>query len=408
MSGYVSPTLLNLVDESVRTEFVASVNHDSADPYKTVVSLASLPFNIIGVISGSELGVEVTDFLTEQLGVPSNGTEMTNARRDKYQMGEAVRRAGVRAVKQARVQSWSELEAFLEDLRPNPFKLVLKPIRSAGSDNVYLCESSAEAKQKFEQIIGSQNQLGFQNEAVVAQEFLDGKEYVVDGVSRDGKHKIIAIWEYDKRTFNGFNFVYFGMGSVSGFSPEGSSLASYMCKVLDSLNIRHGASHGEVILTKSGPCLVEVGARCHGCEGTFMPLADRVWGYNQVGALVSATLSQTEFDSLPDVCGDEKEFGFKVDFVSNREGKLIGFKHLEDMEKLPSFMRFDVMPKIGDEIHLTIDCFTAVGSCTLVHKNMQQVLQDHAAIRQYELDMFIVEKHDESQEKKHRPKKAGP
>lgn len=264
MSGFMSPTLLNLVDESIRTEFVASVNHDSADPYKTVVSLASLPFTIIGILSGSELGVEVTDFLTEQLGVPSNGTEMTNARRDKYQMGEAVRRAGVRAAKQARVQSWSEMEAFLEDLRPNPFKVVLKPIRSAGSDNVYLCESVEETKHKFEQIIGSQNQLGFQNEAVVAQEFLEGKEYVIDGACRDGASKVIAIWEYDKRFFNGFNFVYFGMGSVSGVSPLGASLAAYTTKVVAALNIRHGAFHGEVIMTKTGPCLVEIGARCHG------------------------------------------------------------------------------------------------------------------------------------------------
>lgn len=29
-----------------------------------------------------------------------------------------------------------------------------------------------------------------------------GKEYVVDQVSKDGVHKIVAIWEYDKRQIN--------------------------------------------------------------------------------------------------------------------------------------------------------------------------------------------------------------
>ncbi len=42
-------------------------------------------------------------------------------------------------------------------------------------------------------------------------EYLDGTEYVVDSVSRDGVHRICAIWEYDKRSVNGANFVYFGM-----------------------------------------------------------------------------------------------------------------------------------------------------------------------------------------------------
>lgn len=136
-----------------------------------------------------------------------------------------------------------------------------------------------------------------------------------------------------------------------------------------------------------------------------MPLADRVWGYNQVGALVAATISQTEFDELPDVCGDEKEFGFKVDFVSHASGKLVGFKHMEKMEKLKSFMRFDVLPKIGDMMHVTIDCFTACGSVTLVHKSKQQVDEDHAKIREWEKEMFVVEASDEKAEK---IKRVGP
>ena len=389
-SGYVTPALLNLVDASVRTDFVASVAHDSSDPYKTIQSLRALPFDIIGAISGSELGIEVTDFITEALGIPTNGTELTNARRDKYQMGECVRRHGVRATKQARVQAWPEVQTFLGDLRPNPFKVIIKPIRSSGSDHVYLCTSESELRQRFDEILGQKNQLGFVNDAVVVQEFLDGKEYVVDSVSRRGQHKIVALWEYDKRVFGGFNFVYFGMASVSGHSEVGKALCNYTFQVLDALNIREGAGHGEVIMTRDGPCLVEIGARCHGCEGTFMPLADRCWGYNQVGATVDATVSEDDFNALPDVCGDEMEFGFKVDFVSNVSGTLQRIDFLDEMSKLPSFVQFDVLPKVGDEVKVTQDCFTAVGSVTLAHKERSVVEADHAKIREWEKSMFVV------------------
>src|SRR5271170_4696867 len=98
------------------------------------------------------------------------------------------------------------------------------------------------------------------------------------------------------------------MASVNGKSEVGRALSEYTTKVLDALNIVEGAGHGEVIMTKDGPCLVEIGARCHGCEGTFMPLSDRVWGYNQVGALVSATVSQADFDAIPDLCSDCFEY----------------------------------------------------------------------------------------------------
>ena len=46
------------------------------------------------------------------------------------------------------------------------------------------------------------------------QEYLEGTEYVVDTVSRDGEHKVAAVWEYDKRPVNNAAFVYFAIHSI--------------------------------------------------------------------------------------------------------------------------------------------------------------------------------------------------
>ena len=45
--------------------------------------------------------------------------------------------------------------------------------------------------------------------AVLVQEWIEGVEYAVDTVSRDGEHKVTAMWKYDKRPVNGGPFVYF-------------------------------------------------------------------------------------------------------------------------------------------------------------------------------------------------------
>lgn len=42
----------------------------------------------------------------------------------RYTMGEAIRSAGLRAVKQQLCSKWAEVVAFLDDLNPQPFKYV--------------------------------------------------------------------------------------------------------------------------------------------------------------------------------------------------------------------------------------------------------------------------------------------
>ncbi|CAN0293935.1 unnamed protein product, partial [Discosporangium mesarthrocarpum] len=38
----------------------------------------------------------------------------------------------------------------------------------------------------------------------------------------------------------------------------------------------------QIKYTSRGPCLVEVGSRCHGGEGTWQPIAQECMGYTQV------------------------------------------------------------------------------------------------------------------------------
>lgn len=178
---------------------------------QTLAALQALPFEIIAVMAGAETGVELADSLSARMGLRSNGEAKSLARRNKYVMGEAVRQSGVRAVKQRACTSAPQVIEFLASLTAVPLKCVVKPVQSAGTDDVFLCSSEEEALTAFSRIFMKRNGLGLVNESVLVQEFLAGKEYVIDKVSRDGVHKLVAIWEYDKRSVNNANFVYFGM-----------------------------------------------------------------------------------------------------------------------------------------------------------------------------------------------------
>jgi hypothetical protein len=202
------------------------------------------------------------------MGLRSNGEEGSIARRNKYHMGEKVRSAGVRAVGQRLCRSPQDLKEFLltllnssgkmimtiNDLTDDTIiKCVVKPVQSAGSDDVFLCNTVEEALVALSRISGKKNGLGLVNDGALCQEFLAGKEYVIDKVSLDGVHKLIAIWQYDKRVCNGANFVYFGMKLVSSESQRSQDLVAYSSQVLNALGIRQGPSHMEVMWCGADP-----------------------------------------------------------------------------------------------------------------------------------------------------------
>ena len=184
------------------------IQHDDTNPdsmsalEETITKLKEVSHPIVAILPGAETGVLLADKLADKLKTRTNPLYLSTARRNKYVMGETIRKAGVRAVKQTIASDWEQAKEFLREWNPDPYKVIVKPNQSAGSDDVFLCNSEEDVKRGFDKINGAINGLGVVNEGVLIQEFLEGKEYVVDSVSRDGKHKVMAIWEYDKRHVN--------------------------------------------------------------------------------------------------------------------------------------------------------------------------------------------------------------
>jgi biotin carboxylase len=262
-------TMKNLIPQNLILEFDRIITFDEG-----VERIASLlqdsQYNLMAVMAGAETGVELADKLSSRLGLRTNGTDYSLARRNKFHMGETIRRAGVRAVRQVKATTWGEIASFLKEWDPSPFEVIAKPIDSAGSEDVTLCRSVTELQDAFGHIMGKVNGLGLLNEAVLVQEYLSGQEYVVDMVSRDGEHKAVALWQCDKRAVNGASFVLYGYIPILATDPICQELIAYEKTVLDALGILNGPSHGEVKWTGDEPVLVEVGARCHGGEGVFV------------------------------------------------------------------------------------------------------------------------------------------
>ena len=396
LSTKFSDEVLALLPASCKDlTFAASIQHEG-DVEATLAELKSLDgglFAICGITCGCESGVELSDALSARYGgkqLKSNGEALSHHRRDKYLMGERVRAAGLRAAKQVETKAWTDIVAFAEELygdRLDKMRLVLKPLRGAGTENVFFVSSLAEARTAFDTILGDDNLFGESNEKVLAQEFLQGQEYVVDSVSKGGVHKCVAIWHYDKRPCNGSKFVYYGVNlfeSETGAREE--KMVAYMHKVLDALGIKEGPSHGEVMWLEheDQPCLVEVGARPHGGEGTFTELSTPGVGYNQLEITLDALEDNERFEQLPTRPRRLKAHAREATLVSRHTGMLRAFPMLDAVRALPSYKSMELKAAPGDALVPTVDFLSTPGSVMLVHRDLAQVVKDYELIHTWE------------------------
>ena len=304
----------------------------------------------------------------------------------------------MRAVRQACGEKFEEVEAFLSS---ETFPVVLKPTDSAGSDGVKLCHSMEEAKEHFNHLLTVEAVNGGYNTQVLCQEFLRGKEYVVDHVSRNGVHKTMMCWVYDQRPRNGSQFVYFGMLPIDPKSDEAKVLIQYTRAVLDALGMAHGPSHGEVIITKDGPCLVEMNCRAHGGDGNWAPLGRALTGgkYCQIEATAAAYLDEEEFNALPDAPPSPlKAAGLEVNLVSYSKGKVKTMPGFDVMKKLPSFVWLSPAASIGSEVNYTVDLITSPGCVVLMNEDEKVLQKDLDFIRYLEEinGLFVYETKGES------------
>eukprot|EP00308_Calcidiscus_leptoporus_P000576 CAMPEP_0119373812 /NCGR_PEP_ID=MMETSP1334-20130426/27850_1 /TAXON_ID=127549 /ORGANISM="Calcidiscus leptoporus, Strain RCC1130" /LENGTH=552 /DNA_ID=CAMNT_0007391687 /DNA_START=97 /DNA_END=1755 /DNA_ORIENTATION=+ len=393
-SEVVPIELRAFVAKGLGVTYSGVVQHEKGELLKTVAKVRAVGIRVAAVMVGCETGVLLGDQLSEALGCRTNGTAKSPLRRNKFSQMEAVRAAKLNACGQELAHSKADVEAFLASQKPaTAFKAVVKPVEGAGSDGVFICDSPAQVRSAFSALEGTKNVLGLDNYAVLLQEFLKGEEYVVDTVSRDGVHKCVAIWKYDKRIFNGAPVVYFGMRLLPvDAEPELKQMVQYTFDVLDALDIKHGAMHSEIKLEERGPVLVEVNCRLHGGEGTWAPMAERCIGYSAVTAMLDAYLDPAAFAALPSMPGHFRAHAMEAKLRSAVEGILtqIDETRWAEITSLSSFVSAMVTVAEGKPISKTVDAVTASGNINLVNTDKVQLEADYQRLHELVDGLFTA------------------
>jgi ATP-grasp domain len=333
------------------------------------------------LVPGAESGVELCDQLIEILAPGSgNVPELTAARRDKWEMGEALAAAGVPRLRQFLTADPVEAERWLKENDLLGKRLVIKPPKSAAGDEVYIVFEDGDWRERFDRVLGRTNKLGLTNDAVLIQEYAEGDEYLVDTYSVDGTHALVDVCRYTKIARGDKIGIYRRIDFLAEDDPEVAALWPYTRRVLDAVGIRVGCGHAEVMMTPDGPRLIEVAARPAG--GGHQLISKLATGDNHIHRTVAHRVhgqTRTGYDLVQQVRG--------IFVISPREGY---FRNREVFAGIESLESFHWMKLLYDEdavVPETVDLFSCLAWVILLHTNpttldtdYQQVLDMESAI----------------------------
>jgi biotin carboxylase len=364
--------------------FVADIVHrgDLAD---TVNAL--LPFDPVAVIPGCEPGVELADALSEALnplsGAPTNGTALSSARRNKYEMIERIKQQGLRGARQILVESEDQLREWHTELGG---MAILKPLRSSSNDGVTWCRNPDEAIRAFRRLNGRENINSEAGDGVVAQEYLVGTEYLVNTMSRDGQHHLCDIWKTHRISANGVSDLMVACQILPAIGEVQDKLVPYALDVLDALDIRHGAGHVEIKMTPDGPCLVEVGARMAGQD--IPGYAALAIGESQVDWMVDAYVRPQRFKQRRGYPYRLQRSFAWAKMVAPRSGTLVSYRGLQAIKELESFRDIEFQVHAGQRLERTVDDSTYPVTVTLMHEVDDILLRDLWTLRYIDGEHF--------------------
>lgn len=326
------------------------------------------------IIAGSDTATELCDRLSDALKLAlRNPLISSNARRDKFEMGECIKRCGLKGIKQFKAQNLEQVKSWIrkEDIE---FPIIVKPLKSGSGEGFRHCQNLGQIEAAFLELLGQNDLFNQINYDLLVQEYLEGDEYVINTVSCAGQHLVSEFGLYKKKINENGNSIYQSLQFLPRNFEKSAVLKKYAFSVLDALDIHYGPSHMEVMLTKKGPILIEVGARPMGND-LDRKIMQQGYGHTQIDLSISAYTSPGDWFSKEPILKDIEQHTQLVYLMPEETGKIIAI-HMNNIENLSSFRKIDFVRKVGDRTRKAQHLDDLIGIAWLQNNNNTALKSD--------------------------------
>jgi biotin carboxylase len=271
------------------------------------------------------------------------------------------------------VKSLEDLHAFASS---HSFPLILKPANLAKSLLVTKCHNIEELISNYgaalEIIEKVYEKYAPNNERIlVLEEFMEGSIHSVDAfIDSEGNTSVLdSIVDYETGYDIGYNdnFHYSRIVPSRLSSTDQKALKNVAIEGAKALGMKSSAAHIEIIMTRDGPKIVEIGARNGGYRQRMHQLSDGVDLYRN---LLAVTTNSGKINIVP----AKHEYCAVLELFPRKTGIFAGIKSLKELESLPSLNYLKVKYSPGDTAGLSSEGYKA-GLIIALHSSDENTFQ---------------------------------
>jgi hypothetical protein len=223
------------------------------------------PYRISRCIAGAEHDLPYAEKLIFSLTPnQSNDPQTSELRYDKHEAMKKTRNANLGAINEYVLHKNFDEHNQIFNLIKYP--CFIKPKNaSSGSFGAEICDSKKALISYLENIPDS-GDFGFPLDGYIAQDFINGDEYLIDIVSNNGHHEFISLYRYYRFYKNGKPVLKYRI--LENINSK-LILKSFqqVSKILDELDLKNGMSHTEFFIENGKFYFNEVNPRISGSDG---------------------------------------------------------------------------------------------------------------------------------------------
>lgn len=336
------------------------------------------------IIVGAETGVRLYERLVVQL-LPGTGNvpELSDARRDKWEMAKAAAAAGVPIIRQLFSADADEIAQWITDNQLENTDLVVKPPNSGGTDDVHIVPAGSDGwRPLLARMATDVNHLGLVNGGILIQEFAAGDEFLVDSYSVDGQHGLVDVCRYTKLRKGDRIGIYDRVDFLAPDHPQTLAVWEYTQRILDALGFRNGCGHAEIMLTPAGPRLIEIAERPAG--GGHQNISRIATGSNHILRTVRHRVHgeyRPSYELRQHLCG--------VFISAPYAGIWRNAEIFDELDSLATFKDKNFPKGTGDWVESTDDLSSFLAWVTLVAPDEESINVDYRRVKELEKQIVI-------------------
>ncbi|GMW02253.1 MAG: hypothetical protein AMXMBFR84_33890 [Candidatus Hydrogenedentota bacterium] len=303
---------------------------------------AARQHRVSAIYPAAEWGVVAAARAAAELGLPGTPVEAAVRARDKHAMRQALHRAGMTTPAFAGAATLEEAQRAAREIG---LPLITKPGDGNASRGVTKVDYFEDLPLAF-----SHAQKNSRTGLVLVESFMAGEEFHVDGIVFEGRY-----------TLGGMT------GKVRSRPPHCFDIGIYMPPYFDkateqaivettdralrAIGFTHGATHVEVILTDSGPQIVEIAGRPGGAR-IPTDLIPMTYGMDYTADTIRIALGEAPREHW------QYEHGTALYWIPSQSGVVTEVTGEASARTLPGVTELIVHAQPGQTIRHLIDCVT--------------------------------------------------